>query len=187
MASNTRVGLFLLLREWINKFSWNSQHQIQLIRLSGTELLQTDIRTHTATLKQLLQFFVVKAPRKKGNAYTWVQPSQAKSWLITNFVNEFCFQFISLLPITQSLFVRYRSLSAVYSPDMWHTPYLPQNATDQLQCLFRCISNQFINLTRFWSQLNYQLVYDTVSIMMLVVGLLVNDQFKWIFKAAIVA
>jgi len=42
MATETRVDLYLL-RGWINKFSWNSQHQIQLIHLSVIELLHIGV------------------------------------------------------------------------------------------------------------------------------------------------
>lgn len=105
MATETRVGLYLL-RGWINKFSCNSQHQIQLIHLSVTELPHTCIDTQRYLKRTVANFRCERA--KKAMIH--------QGATVINFANELLS--ISLLPKTQSLFVRYRSLSSFYSPTM---------------------------------------------------------------------
>jgi hypothetical protein len=78
MATETRVGFYLSLRGWIKKFSWNSQHQIQLIHLSVIELLHTYIDTQRYLKRTVANFRCERA--KKGAT-------------VINFANEFCFQF----------------------------------------------------------------------------------------------
>lgn len=83
MATETRVGFYLSLRGWIKKFSWNSQHQIQLIHLSVIELLHTYIDTQRYLKRTVANFRCERA--KKAMTH--------QGATVINFANEFCFQF----------------------------------------------------------------------------------------------
>lgn len=136
MATETRVGLYLL-RGWINKFSWNSQHQIQLINLSVTELLHTYTDTQCYLKRTVANFRCKRA--KKAMIY--------QGATVINFANEFCFQFHYYPQHSHCLYAIV--LSPVFIVRPCDIPYLPWNATDHLQCFFSCICNLFINLSHF--------------------------------------
>jgi len=82
MATQTRAGLYLL-QGWINKFSWNSQHQIQLIHLSVIELLHTYTDTQRYLKRTVANFRCERA--KKARIH--------QGATVINFANEFRFQF----------------------------------------------------------------------------------------------
>lgn len=76
LGSYTSDGLNNACRSLLTIARTNQQIFMKL-PTSLTELLHTDMQTYTATLKELLQFFVANALRKRQCIHTTVQPSQA--------------------------------------------------------------------------------------------------------------
>ena len=60
---------------------------------------------------------------------------------VTNFANEFCFQFHYYPQHSHCLLATV--LCPVFIAQQCDTPYLPWAATDHLHCLLSCIRNQF--------------------------------------------